>query len=115
MNKDLTVGKPESVLCKFCLPLFGVPIEAKNSPQGLFFIFCFRQVPKAAARCLSLTSYAICGVDFAELFVCVYLGNVVKGAFADGYLVLLRKIIKGDLVPITFFAAGEIVYLLDVL
>ena len=23
MNKDLTVGKPESVLCKFCLPLFG--------------------------------------------------------------------------------------------
>lgn len=23
MNKDLTVGKPESVLCRFCLPLFG--------------------------------------------------------------------------------------------
>lgn len=23
MNRDLTVGKPESVLCKFCLPLFG--------------------------------------------------------------------------------------------
>lgn len=23
MNKDLTVGKPGSVLCKFCLPLFG--------------------------------------------------------------------------------------------
>ncbi len=23
MNKDLTVGKPASVLCKFCLPLFG--------------------------------------------------------------------------------------------
>ncbi len=23
MNKDLTTGKPESVLCKFCLPLFG--------------------------------------------------------------------------------------------
>ncbi len=23
MNEDLTVGKPESVLCKFCLPLFG--------------------------------------------------------------------------------------------
>ena len=23
MNKDLTVGRPESVLCKFCLPLFG--------------------------------------------------------------------------------------------
>ena len=23
MNKDLTVGKPESVLWKFCLPLFG--------------------------------------------------------------------------------------------
>ena len=23
MTKDLTVGKPESVLCKFCLPLFG--------------------------------------------------------------------------------------------
>ena len=23
MNKDLTVGKPEAVLCKFCLPLFG--------------------------------------------------------------------------------------------
>lgn len=23
MNKDLTVGKPSSVLCKFCLPLFG--------------------------------------------------------------------------------------------
>lgn len=23
MNKDLTEGKPESVLCKFCLPLFG--------------------------------------------------------------------------------------------
>lgn len=23
MNKDLTLGKPESVLCKFCLPLFG--------------------------------------------------------------------------------------------
>ena len=23
MNKDLTVGKPESVLWRFCLPLFG--------------------------------------------------------------------------------------------
>ena len=23
MNKDLTVGKPETVLWKFCLPLFG--------------------------------------------------------------------------------------------
>ncbi len=23
MNRDLTVGKPESVLCRFCLPLFG--------------------------------------------------------------------------------------------
>ena len=23
MNKDLTIGKPESVLWKFCLPLFG--------------------------------------------------------------------------------------------
>ena len=23
MNKDLTVGKPASVLCRFCLPLFG--------------------------------------------------------------------------------------------
>ena len=23
MNKDLTVGKPQSVLWKFCLPLFG--------------------------------------------------------------------------------------------
>ena len=23
MNQDLTVGKPESVLCRFCLPLFG--------------------------------------------------------------------------------------------
>ena len=23
MNEDLTVGKPESVLCRFCLPLFG--------------------------------------------------------------------------------------------
>ena len=23
MNKDLTVGNPQSVLCKFCLPLFG--------------------------------------------------------------------------------------------
>lgn len=23
MNKDLTVGKPEKVLCRFCLPLFG--------------------------------------------------------------------------------------------
>ncbi len=23
MNRDLTVGKPESVLCKFRLPLFG--------------------------------------------------------------------------------------------
>ncbi len=23
MNRDLTVGKPESALCKFCLPLFG--------------------------------------------------------------------------------------------
>ena len=23
MNKDLTVGKPETVLWRFCLPLFG--------------------------------------------------------------------------------------------
>ena len=23
MNKDLTVGRPETVLCQFCLPLFG--------------------------------------------------------------------------------------------
>ena len=51
MNKDLTVGKPESVLCKFCLPLFGVPIEAKNSPKGCFlysvFGRCQRLLPAA--------------------------------------------------------------------
>ena len=23
MNNDLTIGNPEKVLCKFCLPLFG--------------------------------------------------------------------------------------------
>ena len=62
-----------------------------------------------------LTFHAIRRVDFAELFVSIDLGDVVKGTFADGYLVLVGEVIEGDLIPIAFFAAGEIINLLDML
>ena len=41
MNKDLTVGKPESVLCKFCLPLFGSIIfqQLYNIADRIILVF----------------------------------------------------------------------------
>lgn len=76
--------------------------KKSTSDEVLFYFSC-------------LTSHTIRRIDFAELFVGIDLGDVVKGTFTDCYFVLVGEVIEGDLIPIAFFAAGGVIYLFDML
>lgn len=68
MNKDLTVGKPESVLWKFCLPLFGSIIfqQLYNIADSLVAGKCIGENALAAVG----NSYGITMIFIAFAFGC---------------------------------------------
>ena len=66
MNKDLTVGEPEKVLWKFCLPLFGSIVfqQLYNIATGIFSALGDSKTPFIF---LAISSTANIGMDI--LFV----------------------------------------------
>ena len=62
-----------------------------------------------------LHSYTVCGVDLTKFFVGVDFCDVIEAAFSDGDFILFGEVVKSDLIPIAFFAAGGVIYLFDML
>ena len=88
MNKDLTVGKPESVLWRFCLPLFGSIIFQQLYNLADSFV-AGKFVGESALAAVG-NSYEITLIFIAFAFGCnenalLFPGSIVPFQYRRGY------------------------------